>query len=367
MATVIAMASAAMAAGAVPHGDLLGNPGAEEASTLPWVPGGPFSLINYGTGAYPATSVSDDIDGGCAFFTGGKGAVATGQQVVDLSGISEISSPGVTATLSGYLGGFLVQDDNARVDVVFLHGGSQVGSPLTIGPVLAADRANRTTLLLRTASATVPSNADGARVTVTVTRAAGSADPQDNDGYADNLALTLDGSVPAPPHTNCLPDRDDDGFATDTDCDDGNPAIHPGARDVPGNARDEDCEGGPAPYPLLASTIAATFDFQGKATKLLAVKIGRIRKGSTLRMACSGRGCPFRARTVKLRRNQRKLTLAHPLGDARLARGTRFTVTITRQGMTGIVARYTMRVKRFPARTDRCLPPGAKHPARCAV
>ena len=88
------------------------------------------------------------------------------------------------------------------------------------------------------------------------------------------------------------------------------------------------------------------------------MKIGRIRKGSTLRMACSGRGCPFRARTVKLRRNQRKLTLAHPLGDARLARGTRFTVTITRQGMTGIVARYTMRVKRFPARTDRCLPRG---------
>ena len=28
-------------------------------------------------------------------------------------------------------------------------------------------------------------------------------------------------------------------------------------------------------------------------------------------------------------------------------------------------SRYTMRVKRFPARTDRCLPPGAKRPARC--
>ena len=150
----------------------------------------------------------------------------------------------MTATLSGYLGGFLIQDDNARVDVVFLHGGSQVGNPLTIGPVLAADRANRTTLLLRTASATVPSNADGARVTVTVTRAAGSADPQDNDGYADNLALTLDGTVPAPPHTSCLPDRDDDGFATDTDCDDGNPAIHPGAVEVPDDGIDQDCATG---------------------------------------------------------------------------------------------------------------------------
>jgi hypothetical protein len=78
-------------------------------------------------------------------------------------------------------------------------------------------------------------------------------------------------------------------------------------------------------------------------------------------------GCPSRMRTVKLRRNQRKRTLAHPLGEAKLARGTRFTVTITRKGTIGTVARYTMRVKRFPARTDRCLPPGAKHPARCAA
>ena len=70
MATVIAVAGAPQAAGAVPLGNLLGNPGAEEAGTAPWVRGGPFNLINYGTGSYPGTSVSEDINGGCAFFTG---------------------------------------------------------------------------------------------------------------------------------------------------------------------------------------------------------------------------------------------------------------------------------------------------------
>ena len=50
-------------------------------------------------------------------------------------------------------------------------------------------------------------------------------------------------------------DRDHDGFSSCAgDCDDDNPLLHPGAIDLPGNTRDEDCDGAiacdPGDYPL---------------------------------------------------------------------------------------------------------------------
>lgn len=53
----------------------------------------------------------------------------------------------------------------------------------------------------------------------------------------------------APSATVSFGDADGDGVTLQSDCDDANPAIHPGAFDTPGNGIDEDCSGADATTP----------------------------------------------------------------------------------------------------------------------
>ena len=214
LAVLVSMVVVASAQAGGSGGNLILNPGAEaDAGSTDSSCGGDldvalwgpetdtFSAVQYGTGGFPSTAVGAQIGGGSNLFTGGCPTtnVSTGEQTAVVSGAAAAIDGGqVAATLSGYLGGFQGQDDQARVDVFFRGaGGSDLGSPgadLRIGPVTAADRGGLTDLLLRSADGGVPPGTRSVLTRLTLTRFSGSAD----DAYADNLSLTLGAAVPPP-------------------------------------------------------------------------------------------------------------------------------------------------------------------------
>jgi hypothetical protein len=202
------VAAGSASAATAPTANLLANPGAEAGPgsadgvviDVPpsWTTTAGFTAIQYGApGGFPTTAQSATIGGGRNFFGGGNTALATATQTVDVfSATSQIDAGQAQATLSGYLGGFSSQDDNMTVTATYLNAhsnGTSLGS-LRIGPVTASDRGGQTELLRRVASGRVPRGTRAVQVVMTATRLAGTS----NDGYADNISLTLSSAGPVP-------------------------------------------------------------------------------------------------------------------------------------------------------------------------
>jgi hypothetical protein len=103
-----------------------------------------------------------------------------------------VDNAGVDFDLSGYLGGWDGQNDNAILSLSFL---GSAASPVQLGPVLANDRGDLSGLLFRELDGTIPMGTRALQVDIQMAR----TDGVFNDGYADNLSLTLrDNSLPVP-------------------------------------------------------------------------------------------------------------------------------------------------------------------------
>jgi putative metal-binding protein/hemolysin type calcium-binding protein len=163
-------------------------------------------------------------------------------------------------------------------------------------------------------------------------------------------------------------DRDLDGVLAPPggrDCNDTNRRISPRRREIPGNRVDEDCDGVKAPFPLLESSVGALFVTIGGDTRFTDFFVRRARRGSKIRLLCSGSGCRWKARTVKVKRNRRSVNLMPRVRGLVLHPGARFQVRITKPSTIGGAIRFTMRSGKPPARRDACLFPGRSHPRRC--
>jgi hypothetical protein len=218
---VAAMSATAVdARGAIPQGNRLLNPGAENGTVVgdetshfcpqDWVcePMYPNTTpVRYGTTTFPSLADSGRIGGGLAFFAGGPANTLSGaRQTVDLGVQPEFTTGGVKATFGGCLGGFGGENDHAIVQLTFLTADDPDGTTPALttsktGPNAAA-RGGKTALLPVSQTVTAPPLTRGFRLTLSFVRGVGGSTY--NDGYADNLSVVFGPAAGAnPPAPAC--------------------------------------------------------------------------------------------------------------------------------------------------------------------
>jgi Big-like domain-containing protein/invasin-like protein len=126
---------------------------------------------------------------------------------------------------------------------------------------------------------------------------------------------------------------------------------------------------------IITSTLQWTFRYAKAYTTLLTFVANGVPTGASVRINCTGGGCPFSQRVQTLAKTKRcqpvgkgqcaapgQMNLAPPFQKHRLRVGTRISVRITRRGWVGKSYSFTIRSGRGPRVQIGCLAPGATRP-----
>jgi Putative metal-binding motif len=208
------------------------------------------------------------------------------------------------------------------------------------------------------------SSAPGATYAIQIGRACNETGPPKctDNPPAGHLSVTAT-------QTTASGDLDGDGYVGPTlsgpDCNDTNAAIHPGATDALHNGVDEDCSGKDAPYPALPVDSSVSVSYAKRYTLVTQLRVTGAPAGARVTLSCASRrkGCRFTRKTVTVR-STKTLQLGSYLRRAKLRKSAKLTILVTKPGYIGASIGYTIRLRRLPAKTTRCVQPGSAKPQR---
>jgi hypothetical protein len=199
---LVAAALFAMACGshaAVIYGQNLVVNGGAEAGMTGWSGYPDYSAVqsvDYGS-SWVLPTQPGPADRGARMFAG-LGQYAVGYQSLDFS---TPMTQNISYSLSGWLGGWADQGDNALFYVQFLDEYNNEIASSALGPVTPDDRHNQTGLYYRESDGFVPVGTSKLSFWLSMERLVSS----DNDGYADNLSFILQAPVNEVPEPGMMP------------------------------------------------------------------------------------------------------------------------------------------------------------------
>jgi hypothetical protein len=117
------------------------------------------------------------------------------------------------------------------------------------------------------------------------------------------------------------------------------------------------------PTPLLSGVVVRIRGVAGGSRVRVALLSVQAPRGSTIRVRCSGRGCPIRE-TTSLSRSARSV-VRFARFERSLRVGTIIRVLVTRSGRIGKYTRFALLRNRSPSRADQCVRHGRTKPFPC--
>jgi hypothetical protein len=188
-----------------------------------------------------------------------------------------------------------------------------------------------------------------------------------NDAAVVDAFDSVDGCETIDSSRELMPDVDGDGVPAPADCQDRNPSIRPGLRDIPGNRIDEDCSGSDAPFARVLTSVQNVFS-AGAVTRFQVLKLRGVPEHATVQMRCAGgrkRGCFSGVKRFRFPRGKDTADIRRPVRRTGFRPGSRLEIRVLAPESIGKVVRFSFRRFKAPRQSVLCLAPGAKAPGRC--